>query len=258
MGHKKQPRFTQVPNDLLRAKLTPEEKLTWIVLKSFDWNGGGCRPSVGAISEMVGCCYRHTLRLIQGLIDKGYCERTTTLGKPSSYTVKIPDTHDTSVTPTCDTQTSGPHVTRDTHVIGGVTSRAQTCDTHVTQIILKKNTKEKYNVRTPEKSGKPKATHDPEVIEREILAIDLEAVHKKFPTKDVDGCFEEFHDTCLNGTAKKPVPNPYDYIDFTRGLYTWLRKRPDMEKPARDPNRPLSPEQYWTPPESASVEQPNS
>lgn len=88
---------------------------------------------------------------------------------------------------------------------------------------------EQESTPLPPKRGKPKPTRNIEVIKSELEKIDLPKIRRDFPSKDVNLTWEEFYECCIAGTAKKPWPNPYGYVDFGRGFLTWVRKRPDTD-----------------------------
>jgi hypothetical protein len=84
----------------------------------------------------------------------------------------------------------------------------------------------------PPRKGNPKVSHEVEVIKAELEKVDLPKTRQDFPNKDVNATWEEFYECCISGTAKKPWPNPYNYVDFGRGFLTWVRKRED-QKPTK-------------------------
>lgn len=85
----------------------------------------------------------------------------------------------------------------------------------------------------PPKRGKPRVSHILEDIKAELEKVDLPKIRQDFPNKDINATWEEFYECCVSGTAKKPWPNPYDYVDFGRGFLTWVRKRPDRTVDAK-------------------------
>ena len=87
----------------------------------------------------------------------------------------------------------------------------------------------KKEERKRKKKSIPLPPKDVEVIKAKLEKVDLPNLRQKFKTKDVNGRWEEFYETCVTGTAKKPWPNPYDYVDFSKGFCNWLRKSPDVD-----------------------------
>lgn len=74
---------------------------------------------------------------------------------------------------------------------------------------------------SPEKPKKTIASHDRAVLELELAKIDPDPYRSKYGPQglDFDACWEDFHDYVLNGDAKKPYPNPANWIQFGRALH---------------------------------------
>lgn len=88
--------------------------------------------------------------------------------------------------------------------------------------------KEKNKINKEIKNKNSTTTKKPktyEEIEKRLNEIDLASFRDEYGVSLVNSVFLEFSETCLEGTAKKPKPNPYDYVDFRKGFRTWLKKR---------------------------------
>jgi hypothetical protein len=73
-------------------------------------------------------------------------------------------------------------------------------------------------------------------VQKALDAIDLVAMEERWAPEGVpvSNVFAEFCEICLEGTAKKPLPNPYGYRDFRKALDQWCKKRAE-EGPKRSP-----------------------
>lgn len=84
-------KFVQVYHDTLRANLTCEEKLIYIILKSFVDFGceeGDVYPSMDTICSMSGMSRPRATRVINKLVENGYVKKKRRgVTKPNLYTV---------------------------------------------------------------------------------------------------------------------------------------------------------------------------
>ena len=71
----------------------------------------------------------------------------------------------------------------------------------------------------------------------------MQAFRDEFGPKgiDVDDVWMDFTDVTLNGIAKAPEPNPYNYKSLPLGFRNWLKKRVKENGTQPQPGKPQPP-----------------
>ena len=84
-----------------------------------------------------------------------------------------------------------------------------------------KNLKKKNSTPLPPKGGKAKASHDIEFLKKELQKLDLSKFHDTYSPQglNVDLAYEDMESYVLKGNAKKPRPNPANWIDFNLAFH---------------------------------------
>jgi hypothetical protein len=96
------------------------------------------------------------------------------------------------------------------------------CQTQCQTPSLQKKKKEYISVSKETVIKKQtRATKDQEELKKLLSAIDRKAVADKFPLLDVRAEWSKFQRYVLEGTPKKPTPNPGNWLNFQMAFRNW-------------------------------------
>jgi hypothetical protein len=209
-----------ISRDLLADKdLTLAEK---VIIPLFRENPG---YRIRDLADGVGLSERQVKRIMASLVKKGhllkngrffqvtYClEQGDILSnKVPMCPVEVTDCHD-NMSPTAETLL----------VLNPVPSSLSTKTVQEQE----KNYSPPINP-PPSEKVKLHWVSDPVKLEAMLKKVDLIAVRTRWEPLgiNIDAIWDEFRDTILHGTAKRPVPNPYKYVNFGMALAQWCAKR---------------------------------
>lgn len=83
--------WTAIPNELSRdPDLSHGAKMTWIILKGYDWKDEGAFASRQKVADLVGQSIGQTRRYLQELVKAGWLEIEATEGEANIYTLQVP------------------------------------------------------------------------------------------------------------------------------------------------------------------------
>jgi len=250
-------RFVKCPIEILtRTDISPAALKAWLLLK-MHYDNGRRSPAVGEVCEHLIQDERTVRRHIDKLESEKFLTKEFRKGLPSLFHIpEIP----TRIAPRASmSEPSEDPGHRRPHSPDTDDRRPRTSMSDKERILDKE---EEYvqpsadsspsvsqerdsKTRKPRKSAKRQKSvppKDPSEIRQILAALDLAPSRKLASVKavDFDETWEDFQETCLNGTAQDPAPNPYDYVDFGRGLRNWIKKRTGQHRPLNNPpNTPV-------------------
>jgi len=190
--------FTQIPNVVLRDdKLTPTEKLVWIVIKSHEWNGDGCWPSASSIAKETGYHRVTVSRAVRGLEEKEIITVSKQPGRPNLYhcaTTPVAEDYKT-----CSRELQGVQHKVTTPVAQSYTN----------------NTKEEDSIRIHKKNTQEERPKKQEQLKQ--IKKSFPELQEKFPYRDVPQSYEQW----IDWMAEKGK----QYKDYHAAFRNWLRPK---------------------------------
>lgn len=112
---------------------------------------------------------------------------------------------------------------------------------------IKKEKNEEQEPPLPPHGGTGKkrgALKDPVKLQEELAAINIAEFIRIYEPQglDVIACFDDFSDYVLKGSAKKPTPNPSNWIDFSRAFHDSCKR---SLRQTSYPKNPVRSEDDW-------------
>ncbi len=247
--------FVICPNDVLDSNLTAPELRLWLFIAGHCVAERiNCHPSVERLSAFMRLKERRVFDLLRSLERKGFLtwehrHRTTARLTPKHPGVLLPIVvaeEDLSAENCSQKPETAENCTFDCNKLQiRVHKNAPETD------VLKQSTESDYVASSSKPNARPKTKvggkkskkplKDPGELQALLHEIDLEPFREKWEPKGVNVAevWERFREVTLNGNAKKPEPNPYNYKSLSMGFGTWCELEAKKAK-TQQPQEPQS------------------